>query len=386
MTIICTGATVDSTVGHNDHVMAYAAGFLKLGHRVFFMEHVGSRKCIDLLGQQVPFEKWIGRTRFENLMKSYGIWPRCCLIYKKGKATYGMPYDEAVKMAKACDLLVTRSGIMKAPEILEYPQSRVYFDGNPGDTQVFLEQSGGDYHLLDRYDYLFTMGLNLGMAACPIPTGGRKWHPSVRPVVLPKWPPFLGPGHKRFTTISTWKGRDTHQWQGRHSGEKADNWLRFIDLPKRTGQKLEIALRVRSVRNLSDSEKFIQSGWRLTDPRKLCSLEDYRNYIGRSRGEFSVAHNIYVESSSGWFSDRSALYLASGKPVLVQSTGIESHLPTGKGLLTFSTMEEAVAGIEEINRDYPAHCRSAREIAEAYFDSDKVLTKILERIDGSSSG
>lgn len=385
MTIICTGKTGKSNVGHNDHVMAYVLGFHKLGHEVFYMEHVGAGHCTDSLGQRVPFDKWDGRLHFEAVARSYGIWPRCCLIYQKGKATHGMSFAEAVKVAKRCDLLVTRSGIMKAPEILENPRCRVYFDGNPGDTQVFLEQSGGDYQALDRYDHLFTLGLNINTVACSIPKGKRQWHPSVRPVILSMWTPLRDPGHKRFTTISTWKGRDTHQWQGRSSGEKADNWFRFINLPKRTGQELEIALRIESTKDQSDGEKFIQNGWRLTDPRRLQSLEDYRNYIRQSRAEFSVAHNIYVESSSGWFSDRSALYLASGKPVLVQSTGIENYLPTGKGLLTFTTMDEAIAGIEEINRNYPVHCRAAREIAEEYFDSDKVLTKILNQIGSCSS-
>ncbi|MEQ1848848.1 MAG: hypothetical protein ABL983_25130, partial [Nitrospira sp.] len=291
-------------------------------------------------------------------MKTYGIWPRCCLIYKNGEATHGMPYAEAIKIAKRSDLLMTRSGeIHKAQEIFSNPRCRLYIDGNPGNTQVFLQQRGSEYEALDRYDHLFTLGLNIGTDACRIPTGNRHWHPILRPVVLPLWPTYPDQANQRFTTISSWKGRTTFQWQGTDSGEKSDSWLKFIELPKSTAQELEIALRIEPCDEV-DGKMFRQNGWKLPDPREFVTLTDYRMYISRSRAEFSVAHHRVVEFSVGWFSDRSALYLASGRPVLVQSTGIEPHLPTGKGLLTFRTMDEALAGIENINRDYLGHCRA----------------------------
>jgi len=185
-------------------------------------------------------------------------------------------------------------------------------------------------------------------------------------------------GCRRFTTVSSWKGRRTFQWHGTESGEKSDNWLQFLDLPAMTGQEFEIALRIDSARHDADRRVFHDKGWRLANPGTLRQLDDYRDFIGNSRAEFSVAHNRYVQFRTGWFSDRTALYLAAGKPALVQSTGFEAHLPTGKGLLTFATLEEAAAGVEEINRDYLGHCRAARAIAERHFDSDKVLGKILE--------
>ena len=156
--------------------------------------------------------------------------------------------------------------------------------------------------------------------------------------------------------------------------------MKFIELPKHTDQELEIALRISQVEHRTDSKVFQENGWCLSDPAQLHTFQDYAAYIKQSRAEFSVAHNRYVEFSTGWVSDRSPLYLASGRPVLVQSTGIESHLPTGKGLLTFRTMDEALAGIENINRDYLGHCRAARDIAETYFDADRVLTNILARV------
>ena len=385
MVIICSAKIANTTVGHIDHAMAYAVGLQQMGHEVYVMEHVGSGRCIGDNDEKVPFEKWKGRLHFEKVMQSYGFWPRCCLIYKQGHATHGMPFKEASNIARKCDLLITRSGqIHKVPEIFEQPFRRAYFDGNPGMTQYSFHQRGGAFDALDQYEYLFTLGFNIGRDACSIPTDGCRWYPMPRPVVLSMWPIQSDVTSKRFTTISTWKGRGTFQWDGKESGEKSDNWMDFLELPQKSGQDFEISMLVDDKGGQADQAMFRENGWTLTDPRQLCDLPDYRSYIGQSRAEFSVAHNRYVEFLTGWFSDRSALYLATGKPVLVQSTGMESSLPVGKGLLTFRTVEEAVAGVEEINGDYAAHCHSAREIAEELFDSNKVLRKILSLVEGGN--
>jgi len=168
----------------------------------------------------------------------------------------------------------------------------------------------------------------------------------MHPVVLDFWPARIDPQCQRFTSVSSW-GQQTFDYAGRYSGEKLDNWLRFLALPQCTRQSLEIAMNVVDAEN---SVRFREHGWFLSDPGQLSDLAAYRSFIGNSRAEFSIAHNGFVEFKTGWFSDRSARYLASGKPVLVQSTGIEDYLPTGKGLLTFTTLEEAVAGIELLTR------------------------------------
>ncbi len=381
MRIICTAKIANTTVGHIDHALAYAAGWQRLGHDVVLMEQVGRGRCVDADGAPVPFAQWDGRAHFEAVARSYGLWPRCCLIYKGGEATHGMSFAEATAFARHTDLLIARSGqIHKLPEIFEPPRRRAYFDGNPGSTQVLFNQRAEGHDPLDRYEFLFTLGLNLGSAGCSVPTDGLKWRPLVRPVLLGDWPPAMDPHCRRFTTISTWKGRGRVVWQGVDSGEKSDNWLDYLDLPAHCGAALEIALRMDPDAAVHDRSMFEAHGWKISDPGQLRDLDDYRAYIARSRAEFSVAHNRYVELKTGWFSDRSALYLASGKPVIVQRTGIESHLPTGKGLLTFSTIEEARAGIDAVNSDYAGHCLAAREIAREYFDSDKVLTAIIDQV------
>ena len=381
MRIICTAKIANTTVGHIDHALAYAAGWQRLGHDVVLMEQVGRGRCVDADAEPVPFSQWGGRAHFEAVARAYGLWPRCCLIYKQGEATHGMSFAEATEFARRTDLLIARSGqIHKLPEVFEPPARRAYFDGNPGSTQVLFHQRAPDHDPLDRYEFLFTLGLNLGSPGCSVPTEGLNWRPLPRPVLLGDWPPAIDSHHRRFTTISTWKGRGRVVWQGVDSGEKSDNWLDYIDLPASYCEPFEIAMRMESDDAASERRMFEAHGWHLSDPAQLRNLDDYRAYIARSRAEFSVAHNRYVEFETGWFSDRSALYLASGKPVLVQRTGIESHLPTGKGLLTFSSIDEARAGIDAINSDYAGHCRAAREIAQEYFDSDRVLSEIVDQI------
>lgn len=383
MRVICSAKIANTTVGHIDHALAYAAGWQRLGHEVYLFEQVGRGRCTGADGRPVAFSDWDGRAHFEAVARFYGLWPRCCLIYRQGEATHGMAFAEAAEVARRTDLLVARSGqIHKVAAIFEPPRRRAFFDGNPGSTQILFHQRAVGHEPLDRYEFLFTLGLNIGSPSCPVPTDGLHWRPLPRPVLMAMWPAVFDPRCRRFTTISTWKGRGTVEWQGVASGEKSDNWLHYLDLPGASGQALEIALRIEAADQTSDRRLFEERGWTLADPGRLRRFDDYRHYIGGSRAEFSVAHNRYVEFNTGWLSDRSALYLASGKPVLVQATGIEGHLPTGEGLLTFSSMEQARAGIAAINADYEGHCRAARAIAERHVDSDRVLAQVLEQIEG----
>jgi hypothetical protein len=365
-------------IGAFDNRMAYIIGLQQLGHDVHVMAEINSKRCHDSNYNPVPFEQWPGRRQFEGLAKQYGIWPRCCVLYNHGQATHGISLTDAIEVAKSADLLLNISGKLKTPEILEAVKYRLFIDLAPAKTQVYRAEYGIDQGF-DQHQYFFTVGLNIGTAACNIPTCDLNWHPIMHPVVLDLWPARVSDQPKRFTTITNWAGKETFKMEGRFSGEKSDNWLKFIDLPKRTQQELEIALKINPGYE-NDGTFFEENGWLLSDPMQLRTLEDYRNYIGNSRAEISIANNRYVQFKTGWFSDRTVRYLASGKPALIQSTGIEDRLPTGKGLLTFTTIDEAVAGIEAINSDYTAHCRASRAIAEEYFDSAKVLSQMLQRI------
>lgn len=380
MKIICrtTSYRHSNRPGYREGLMAYILGLERLGHEVYLIEEVDSRRCFDSQYKPVPFDQWEGKAAFESWMKRFGIWSRSCLLYNSGEATHGMSWAEVVRVAKSADLLLALGGQLKITEILGGIPCRAYFDGDPGITQVYHAEHGID-HGFDDYHCFFTVGLNIGTPRCDIPTCGLSWLGVLPLVVLPMWPASIDDRCERFTTISSWAGRQSFIWKEKYSGQKTDNWAKFIELPKMTTQQLEVALDIEPA-HAADKAAFRENGWLLRDPRKLRTLEELRHYYASSRAEFSVAHSGFVEFNTAWFSERSVRYLALGKPVLVQSTGIEDHLPTGEGLLTFATLDEAVAGIEAINADYMTHARTARALAEEHFDSDKVLSKMLQQM------
>jgi hypothetical protein len=226
------------------------------------------------------------------------------------------------------------------------------------------------------HDVFFSVGLNIGTPESPIPDCGIEWHHTLPPVVLDDWPVQVDPSCKRFTTIASWSGYGDLCHKGEWYRSKYEEFKRFAQLPHHIDQEFEVALK--AYRDDDAGIRLLRAnGWHLSSTSDLADLSGYQQYIARSRGEIGIAKHAYVKGRSGWFSDRAAHYLAAGKPVLAQSTGFERHLPTGSGLLTFRDMEEAVAGIESINRNYEGHCRAAQAFAEDYLDYRKVLPKML---------
>jgi hypothetical protein len=374
--IIVTAKIAGTTAGHVDHALAYATGFQRLGHEVYLMDYVGRGRCTDGDGRAMPFDAWPGRLHFERTARRYGLWPRCSLI-ASDRQTHGMSFADVRRVARATHLLIVRSGrFHKLPEVFDLPERRLFFDGNPGQTQMRYASHDPDGDPLERYDALFTLGFNIGTPASPVPCSGLAWHPMPRPVDLAMWHPT--PCHNdRFTTISTWNGRSTFTLDGMASGQKADNWADYLGLPALTGERFEVAMHFGAS---DDRARFTSCGWLVSDPARLPGFDEYAGFIGASRGEFSVAHNRYVAFRTGWFSDRSAVYLARGKPVVVQSTGVEDHLPTGRGLLTFRDIGEAAECLAAIRADYGLHARAARALAVEHFAADRVLGKILATV------
>jgi len=256
---------------------------------------------------------------------------------------------------------------------------RVYIDDDPGYTQ-FWQRDGLMNGRLAGHDCYFTFGTNIGRDGCPVPTNGINWRSLRPPIVLEDWPPTRH-GFDRFTTVASWRGEYGRvQSNGHLYGQKAHEFRRFVSLAEKMPGRFEIALDI-TPQDAADKLLMESHGWRLVDPRQVAgSPEDFRTYVQRSGAEFSVAQGIYVETQCGWFSDRTTRYLASGKPALVQETGFSRDLPTGEGLLTFTTLEEAVEGAERIVSNYDRHARAAREIAEEYFDSDRVLGRMLDEV------
>ncbi len=350
----------------------YVAGFRRMGVEavwVDYLDRVDPRRNAHSLEYLIE--------RFEATARDFGFSGRFGVVYDGGARHFGLAERDLEALAAGADLLLAVSGKGLPPGSPWHRMSRrAYVDVDPGFTQMWAHKSDMG---LDRFNLFFTVGLNVGRPGSPIPTLGLRWHTILPPVVLELWPAHVDEQCTRFSTVGDWWGSQFVRFDGELYGSKREEFLKFMHVPLEAGQPMEAALSIYQC----DHEELGQLGrhnWKVLDPYLYAGdPQAYREFIRYSRAEFSVAKNGYVRSASGWVSDRSACYLASGKPVLVQSTGIEPHLPTGRGLLTFRTPEEAVAGIRAINADYAAHARAARQIAERHFDSELVLGSILER-------
>jgi len=356
--------------------MQHAIGFQRLGHDVYYVEQVEPRWCVDSNRNPCSFEDSVNRRLFQRTMQQFGFMDRACQVWRGGEATFGMSLDELAAVCRQTDLLLNISGHIKMPLVLESVKRRVYMDQDPVYTQLWRAEYGKELNF-KAHDAFLTVGLNIGTPDSPIPDGGVDWSHALPPVVLDCWPAAAAPSDGRFTTIGSWKGHPDVCYRGESYGSKGVEFKRFTPLPAKVDQQFEAALR-RHHRDDESVRLLRDNGWVVTDSGRITDLMDYQDYIAGSRAEIGIAKNAYVKARSGWFSDRTCHYLASGRPALVQATGFEQRLPTGRGLLSFSTMEEAVEGVERINSDYPGHCRAAREIAEEYLDYRKVLPKMLE--------
>jgi hypothetical protein len=249
----------------------------------------------------------------------------------------------------------------------------VLVDTDPVFTQIGALGMGGE---LSNYHALFTYGENVHRSECTMPTAGRKWKPTRQPVVLDLWPVEPAPQGAPFTTVTNWSAYGDHAHNGQVYGQKDREFERFIDLPRHTGQALKLALSAPE----HVKQRLRHAGWGLVDPLEVSRHPaGYRNFIQQSLGEWCVAKHGYVVAGTGWFSDRSAAYLASGRPVVLQDTGFSRNLPCGEGLLAFGDLSQAAIALQRVADDYAAHSRAARRLAQEYFDSTQVLGNLLEQ-------
>jgi len=296
-------------------------------------------------------------------------------------AEAGVPFsvlpdaEELVQDRQSTSLLLNIMGFVPAPVLGD--SSAVFIDIDPGYPQMWHELGLAD--MFDGHDKFVTVGENIGRADCQVPACGREWVTTSPPIVLDEW--RVVPGGSKFSSVCSWRNPyGTVTWNGETYGSRVHEFRQFFELPRLVDAEFELALDIDAA-EVDDLRALEANGWRLVDPKAVAGTPNaYRSYIQSSRAEFSVAQNMYVATRSGWLSDRSLCYLASGKPVLAQDTGFSDNYPVGEGLIAFSTLEEAAAGIEEIERNYDRHSRAARDLAEEYFDSAKVLRRLLDRL------
>jgi hypothetical protein len=358
--------------------LSWVLGLRRLGFDVWFVEQIDEAACVDAAGAPVAFAESENRRYFDQVVERFGLEGRASLLYEGGRESAGVPLAELLPVAQEARLLVNVSGHLDLEPLMSRLRRKAYVDLDPGFTQ-FWHADGTGGARLDGHDVHFTVGENIGRPDCPIPTCGLDWKAVRAPAVLEDWPVARGGDTDRFTTIGAWRGPFGPVHFGGHTYSlKVHEFRKVIELPRRSQQRFEIALDIHPG-DERDREALEANGWRLVDPRvTVPGPLEFREYVQGSGAEFSVAQGIYVATNSGWFSDRTVRYLASGRPVLVQDTGFSANLPVGEGLLAFTDLEGAVEGAERIARDYEAHRRAARAVAEAHFDSDTVLSRFLE--------
>jgi hypothetical protein len=380
--VIVSGAIANKYLkaGEAWHRLQWVLGLRRLGFTVYFVEQITAENCLDASGTAAALEDSVNLAYLKATAEAFGWADSAVLVYDDGRQTHGMSFGELLELAAAADLLINISGHLTLEPLLRRLRRKVYIDEDPGFTQ-FWHAAGAPGLRLDGYDNYFTIGANIGRTDCPIPTAGIPWRPTRPFVVLDEWPLYPQCDCDRFTTIGSWRGPyGTVEYGGRTFGLKVHEFRKFLELPHRTAQTFELALDIHPA-DTKDRSLLEQRGWRVVDPKEAVpDPQAFRRYIQTSGAEFSVAKGVYVETNSGWFSDRTVRYLASGKPAIVQDTGFGRHYPVGQGLVPFRTPDDAVAGVERIAADYENHCRAARALAEEYFDSDKVLGRLLEEV------
>ena len=377
--IMISGALGGPVLGYGGNTWAflqYILGFRRLGFETYYVEHLSPNDCIDEDWQPVPLAASANARYFRSLMDRFGLNGSMALLEWEGVGHIGLTHTEVEKLAPDIDLLVNLSGHLHLKSVLSKVRRRLYLDLDPGYTQIWQEQYGVDMNL-PGHDVYVTVGLQLGKPACPLPTCGIPWKNTLPPVVLSEWTTAAPPG-VAYSTIADWRGFGPVEWDGVWYGQKADEFLRVIDLPRRLSVPLEICLLIGP--DEPDRVTLEAHGWRLVSPRlHVATPDSYRDYIFGARGEFTCVKHAYAAGCTGWFSDRSACYLAAGRPVITQETGFTKIYGQHGGLFGFRKLSEIAEAVREINADYRRHSAAAREIGREFFEAEKVLASLLDR-------
>jgi hypothetical protein len=369
--------------GHFWVYMQYAHGLRRLGCDVYWLERF--RRSGDSDRDDAALSSFFER------MARYGLGGKAVLyVSDESGAVGGAPEyigasaSEAAALCRRAELLLNFHYAID-PAVLRAFARTALVDIDPGLLQFWIAAGQLD---VPRHDLYFTTGETVGTPAARFPDCGLRWVRIRPPICLDLWPVANDSGDGSFSTVSSWWGggaKGKAEWVVDGAGIEYDNckrvsFLQFASLPRRTSQRLELAL------NLSEDHEDVAErhmlegmGWRVRHSREVAATpEAYADYIRRSRAEFSCAKPSCMKLQNAWVSDRTLCYLASGRPAVVQHTGPSQVLPNGEGMFRFSTLDEAAAGLAAVEADYRRHSRSAREIAETYFDARPALSNILE--------
>jgi hypothetical protein len=363
--------------------LAYVSGFRRLGHDVFYLEDTG-RWLYDPRACTFTDDVRFHVAHLVDALGRSGHDPRGRWALRGPDGTYhGTGLADVERFCTQADLFLNVSGACWLRDAYRGARCLAYLDTDPCYSQAKLlavergtatADEAYSVGLIRAHDCFFTFAENINQPDCRIPSCGLRWSPTRQPIVLADWPFAFDPAARQYTTVMSWKTDVTlPSLDGTTYGGKDVEFLKFIDLPTRVAAPLQVALS-----GPAPHQALQRRGWQIADGYAHSrTLDVYRQFLRTSRGEWSIAKNAYVASRSGWFSTRSAAYLALGKPVVVQDTGFSRYHPTGAGLFAFRTPNEAVDAIACVERAYRRHCEAARALAEREFAAEIVLTRLL---------
>ena len=361
----------------------YIVGLQRLGHDVFYIED-SARLPYNPVSLEVNNEFDYAADVLGRLATEFDFRRRWsfCARYLPGNPTAGLPLKRIRELYREADAILNVCGTQEFNEDLLKSDRILYLESDPGVEQIRVDQgSKPTIKYLRRHRALFTFGENVGTQEFPVPSHKLKWFPTRQPVVTDLWKTNRRPPDKSvFTSIANWStsGLKDITWRGEtYLWSKSREFLRFIAAPKKSREAFELAT---NIKDAPVRKTFERNGWRFRSPQEL-SVDYwlYRDYIRRSKGEFTVAKDQYVRLNTGWFSDRSCCYLAAGRPVIIQETGFTKIMGKHDGLYGFNPLGEIHEAVAEIKGDYRRHSQGAREVAKEFFEAEKVLHSVLER-------
>src|ERR1051325_10879246 len=378
MNIIVAGTIGRSGLGGQAWaVLQYLLGFRALGHDVTYLEDCGESSWV------YNWEK----NEWTTELDYPAVYVRSCLepfgfggqwIYRTNEGSIGMPLANFLERCASADVLVMRAvPLWVWREEYDLPKRRAFIDVDPGFTQATLQSADrGWLEGVAHAERKFTYGLCVGRDTCLIPNVGGPWAPTRPPVYLDEWPKQSTTsvnGASHYTSVIRWQGFREVTVDGKVFGQRDKQFAQYLDLPSRTGVKFQIALMG------TEPSTLTSRGWEVVPGEQISRTPDsYRDFIQNSRAEICIPKHGYVAMRTGWISDRSVCYLASGRPVLMEETGVRDCLPVGAGLVTFRNPDDAVAMLDEVEAHYDHHAKAARVAAESIFSARIVLTDLLE--------
>ena len=361
------------------HHLQYVIGFHQLGHDVYFLEDSGDTEwaCYDPSRGVTTRDSTYGLRFIADTFERAGLNEHWA-YYDANRGEWSGPCSGRIReICETADVVFNVSRANPLRPWFEAIPERVLIDTDPVFTQIRLLTIPEERQMAEKHTSFFSFGQNFGLPGCDIPDDGFPWRPTRQPVTLSQWPIYPPRPDAPLTTVMQWDSYPTREYIGRLYGMKSLSFGEYFDLPRRTAETIQLAMGTAN----APRQKLRESGWELSDP--LTATRDpwtFQDYIGSSKAEFAIAKHGFVVSNSGWFSERSAAYLACGRPLVAQDTGFGTWLPESMAILPFRSLVEAIDALGSLNAGYTRRCREARELVEQCFSHEYVLGKLLEEV------